>query len=413
MNGPSIGDYFQVRIENMTGEIRRESAETILGTNAEELAQYYAGKYSMQSIEIIKGPELSITEGVRDVPNYERDPMYRGEGPFRNMPFRLASVDVWLDDFPDLADFWQLNTSIFSLSESPRDFVINQNRLNKSFEIKGYGFELSDDQVANRVEEIVRSINQYIQWKNKDIEDGNSKILNSARGEIDKRRQAIEKNALLLDSLEKKISIPLVKQASTAAIKPKVQIKLAVERMKPATQPIEQYELDHGRVLDILRFIDEFMKSLERTSGSISSLGEEELRDLVLAHLNGVFEGRATGETFSKRGKTDIYLNIDKGNILVAECKIWGGVELLHKTVDQIRGYLTWRHNYGVVIFFSRNKNFTQARDTLRDNVINSSSYNSGFKQIDETHFVAKHLLEDPQKTVEVHYLIYDLPVKK
>ena len=41
--------------------------------------------------------------------------------------------------------------------------------------------------------------------------------------------------------------------------------------------------------------------------------------------LNAIFSGKATGETFSNKGKTDIYLNIEKGNILVFECKIWGG----------------------------------------------------------------------------------------
>lgn len=41
-------------------------------------------------------------------------------------------------------------------------------------------------------------------------------------------------------------------------------------------------------------------------------MGEEALRDVLLVSLNSIFEGKATGETFSKRGKTDIYLNINK-----------------------------------------------------------------------------------------------------
>jgi len=35
-----------------------------------------------------------------------------------------------------------------------------------------------------------------------------------------------------------------------------------------------------------------------------------------------------------------------------------GGKKLLHETIDQLRGYLTWRHNYGVIIIFLQNQKF-------------------------------------------------------
>ena len=212
-----------------------------------------------------------------------------------------------------------------------------------------------------------------------------------------------------MDGISKKISIPLVRRGPTEPVQPRIQVKKEVKKLKPEAKPVEEYELDQKKVLEILRFIDSYMKSLERTPRAVSTLGEEELRDLLLAHLNEVFDGAATGETFSKNGKTDIYLRIDKGNILIFECKIWGGKQLLFSTIDQIRGYLTWRHNFGVIIFFARNKNFTQVRDSLAAEVASSSSYINGFKEVDKTHFVANHSLEDDRKSVETHYLIYNL----
>jgi hypothetical protein len=395
----------------MAGEIRREPAETILGTSSDELADYYADKYSLPELRIVRGPEFEIIDEVRDVPEHERDSIYHGEGPLRNVPHKHVVINAWIDDFPDLRNFWNLNTSRFSFSHSPRDFVVNINRIGIGFEAKGYGFELKDDQIAQRVESEVAKLNQYIEWKNKDIKQGNLEVSNSAKNEIKARREALEKNDNLLRNLEKKVSIPLVKQVSTDPIQPKIKVKKAVKKLKPETNPIEQYELDQRQMTDILRFVDSFMKSLERTPGSVSKLGEEELRDLILAHLNEVFEGGATGETFSKKGKTDIYLRIDKGNILIVECKIWGGKQLLLRTVNQIRGYLTWRHNYGVVIFFSRNRNFTNVVSELKDNITKSESYISSFKKIGETHFSATHHLDDEQKQVEIHYLIYNLAI--
>lgn len=393
----------------MQGEIRRENEQTILGTNPEDLAEYYYDKYRLPEIEIIRGPELEIVEDVVDIPAHQRDEWYQNEGPLRNFPIKRGVINTWLNDFPDIRRFWPLRTSRFSLSYRLNDYIINSNRIGIGFDVKAYNLELNDDQVAQRVNSEVARLQKEIEWKNTDIRNGNAELKQTAVNEINTRREHLQKNDALLDGLSKKISIPLIKHASTEPIRPRVEIKRPIKKMKPTPKIIEQYTLDKERIQDILQFIDEYMKSLERTAGSLVSLGEEQLRDLILAHLNGVFEGRATGETFSKNGKTDIYLNIDKGNILVAECKIWGGKELLNKTVDQIRGYLTWRHNYGIVINFSRNKDFTRARNSLGESIPEIDSYVSDYRQIGDTHFVASHCLEDEQKLVEVHYLIYNL----
>ncbi len=130
---------------------------------------------------------------------------------------------------------------------------------------------------------------------------------------------------------------------------------------------------------------------------------------MLLSNLNSIFEGKATGETFSKKGKTDIYLNIDKGNILIFECKIWGGKKLYADTIDQLRRYLTWRHNYGVLITFARIKNFTSILKEAKNFIQESPSYTNGFRAIDETHFLSNHNLEDDEKQVQIHHLFYNL----
>ena len=131
---------------------------------------------------------------------------------------------------------------------------------------------------------------------------------------------------------------------------------------------------------------------------------------MILVSLNSLFEGKATGETFSHKGKTDIYLNIDKGNVLICECKIWGGQALYHKTIEQLLGYLTWRHNFGVMITFANQKNFLKILADAPVIIQGHTSYRSGFQKVTENHFLSHHKIDqDEAKDVEIHHLFYNL----
>ena len=123
-----------------------------------------------------------------------------------------------------------------------------------------------------------------------------------------------------------------------------------------------------------------------------------------------MFSGRATAETFRNRGKTDIYLNIEKGCILVIECKWWNGKGTLDEAVDQLFRYLTWRENYGVIILFSKNKGFSNVLDTVASTLKNNQSYSSGFQVTSQSNFMSNHTFpDDSEKIVEVHTLAYNL----
>jgi hypothetical protein len=71
-----------------------------------------------------------------------------------------------------------------------------------------------------------------------------------------------------------------------------------------------------------------------------------------------VFEGAAVGEAFSGLGKTDIHLRISRGEVFIAELKMWEGPASLAGAVAQLLDRLTWRDAYGVVVMFSKNAAF-------------------------------------------------------
>ena len=74
----------------------------------------------------------------------------------------------------------------------------------------------------------------------------------------------------------------------------------------------------------------------------------------MLAHLNGHYKGSATGETFRKKGKTDIRIEDENRAAFVAECKVWKGEKVVTEAIDQLMGYLTWRDCKSALIIFNK-----------------------------------------------------------
>lgn len=215
-----------------------------------------------------------------------------------------------------------------------------------------------------------------------------------------------------MDKLVERIGIPLKKKEAEAVTRVRLDSRPLVQRVKPKAKLPEEYVLDREKVIDIIEMIENSCRQFERTPQTYKRSGEEDLRNTILVGLNGVFEGRATGETFSVRGKTDIYLNIEKGNILVCECKFWEGPQLYRETISQLLGYLSWRSNYGIMMTFSKRKNFSRILDEIQGVVTRHESYKQGFRQLSPTHFLSVHeLLQDEGKAVEMHHLFYNLHV--
>jgi hypothetical protein len=288
--------------------------------------------------------------------------MYRGEGDIQ-WEFETLHITIPIQPNPRADNVIALQPSTFSVGWSPKEIALSRDAINFSFVIKGYCIDISDDQIAQHVQHQRDSIRGWLATLAKDIDAGNKAL-----------KEAI------------------------------------IKKLKPrASSPVE-YVLEREKVLGVIEILDNQGRQFEKTPKTYQGFGEEQLRDVLLVNLNSVFQGNATGETFSHRGKTDIYLAIDKGNILVCECKIWGGQALLLTTIEQLLGYLTWRHNFGIVIVFVRQQSITGILKTAADSIKTAASYKSGFRQVSESHFSALHRSpSDADKETEIHYLFYNL----
>jgi hypothetical protein len=104
---------------------------------------------------------------------------------------------------------------------------------------------------------------------------------------------------------------------------------------------------------DILGEIQSVTTAVQRLPKTFATMPEESLRDVLLVVLNNRF-GQATGETFSRRGKTDVFIPYggDERAVFIAECKWWKGAKAFRDAIDQLLRYLTWRDTRTALIVF-------------------------------------------------------------
>lgn len=154
---------------------------------------------------------------------------------------------------------------------------------------------------------------------------------------------------------------------------------------------------------------------MEKTPKTFYKFKEGELRDVILALLNGLYIGEATAEAWSKLGRTDITLVIPEGAILVIECKLWNGPSYYGKAIDQLFNYLTWHENYGFLVTFCKKGDFSKILERAEETTINHSTYIPNSWQLfkkSKTHSVSNHQFpENSKKEVKVHHLFFNLIV--
>jgi len=175
-----------------------------------------------------------------------------------------------------------------------------------------------------------------------------------------------EINAKINPDTSSIFTVPTIKKR----IIPKPEVSSKDKYHNFPTMSMEMY-------IDVLKVIYDAGKALERKPSLYKDKDEEGLRDYFLYLLETRYEGTtATGETFNRKGKTDILLKYSKDgtNLFVAECKFWHGKEEFFNAIDQLfENYLTWRDSKTALIIFVQNKDFTRVLKLIQEEI---SSHN-------------------------------------
>ncbi|MEK7571244.1 MAG: hypothetical protein AAB553_03130 [Patescibacteria group bacterium] len=388
--GESVQGYYLNIPKHIDAEVNNNA--DIASIDAAEYIDYLYEKYSLEPIERDTSRNVSLEEQKewRKHEGYLGGPIQTEVTQLRiGYPIKINSKteEVFALDWQIMPSHnWELDT------------------------IHGYIY-YSVMNTPQAVKNEVELLDRVISNKKALIEEKNPILKKKIAEIVEQRKKKISTDTERFNKLIKEIDIPL-EIINRDAVKPiTLGFKEPIKALIPPQPKVqEEYILDKAKVLTILEIVDNVASNWEAAPAAYNKLVEEELRNIILSSLNSVFAGKATGETFSKKGKSDIHLNIAKGAILIMECKKWAGEKSLQEAVDQLFRYLTWRHNYGVIIIFSNNQSFTNVLTTVKATIQTHQTYKNGFREINTSHFESQHAFpDDVHKTVEIHSLVYNL----
>lgn len=131
----------------------------------------------------------------------------------------------------------------------------------------------------------------------------------------------------------------------------------------------------------------------------------------MLLILEPNFQGSATGETFNKKGRTDILLRHEGSNVFVAELKYWHGNKAYIQTISQLLGYLTWRDSKAAVILFVSNKNFGAVLDSIQKSTTQHPNFLGLVNVVADGWYQYRfHINADPNREVMLAVQAFHVP---
>lgn len=168
--------------------------------------------------------------------------------------------------------------------------------------------------------------------------------------------------------------------------------------------PIPEY----NKILDCIHSIG---KMFERLPSTYAGKDEESLRDHILVTLQGLVAGSATGESFNKRGKTDILVRNQSSSEFVGECKFWRGKVVFLDTITQLLSYLTWRDKNTGIIFFVPNHDFSAVLEKVTEYVSEHPQFLRETGVRDKAwHNFEFRMAENTSSVINVAIMLYHIP---
>lgn len=394
--GPSLALYYAQIEEKARGLLDREKAEYLRAVDFEEYLDHLVSELAWDTLEWDRAgasiEPFTAKEQIRS--------QWDGSNVARNVERMRLRVPV--SHHPQRDQFMRYEPSQSRSSGEP------------NWRFEGDVLVVETGASKEAVERAFDEIDFWIGGRNRVIEQGNATIRARVEPIWKQRRDALDSQRSSSDSVVAELGITLHLDPASAhhpvEIRPRV-LRPTAGRPVARAQP-QPPALDRSTVVELVDFIDGYARQFETAPATYTKLEEEELRDLIIGMMNANYPGQATGETFSKLGKTDITFRVDDGNVLIVECKIWQGAVAYLEALAQLFRYVTWRQSYGILLHFCRLKNMTTAVTAAKQAVEGAASFIPGSLAVDAggSRFSSKHRHpQDPVKAIEVFHLFIDL----
>ena len=133
---------------------------------------------------------------------------------------------------------------------------------------------------------------------------------------------------------------------------------------------------------------------------------------MLLGTLNTHFDSMATGETFSKTGKTDIRIQFKNKAAYIAECKIWHGISEFKKAIEKLFSYTTWKDiKTSLIIFNKDNKDFSSIVNKVKIE-LNTNELKIKVSEISRNEWQCTFKkTADSQEVIQLHVILCDINI--
>jgi len=353
VDGNSAVDQWVDQIKKKIGGERKDY---ILGVDEEEYINYLISDFQLVPLIIQKESEkiehpLSSKEKLRGFP---RDFEFEQDVYTFTISYKYSGSSILFKVRPSS---WTMTSNEIFLNE-------NSNTVSFSFKL----YEQNSEKFQTEKTRAFHAAFTNVDNVNKFAAEWNNRLEGIVRSEFKIIKDKVLKENDFFAAINLSINKNTESIFSVPTIKKVVIPQPKVDKNKEfASNPT----MSQTMYVDILKVIYNAGKSMEKKPALYINKDEEGLRDQFLFILETRYEGiTATGETFNKRGKTDIILKYspDGTNLFVAECKFWRGASEFHEAINQLFDkYLTWRDSKVALIIFVQNKDFTKVLDTVKE----------------------------------------------
>lgn len=217
----------------------------------------------------------------------------------------------------------------------------------------------------------IDSIEKWLGWINDDIDEWMTQFRAVLEATVESRKTDL----LEMRKTEAQLGVPIEPDNAIAETYevPILKHRKPVRPVSRRTNESFEPEPSIGEIdfMNIITDIGSVLSMFERLAVTHAESKEERLRDQIIVQLHSVY-GAGSAESFSKRGKTDIYLPWGDHAVFLAECKWWNGPKAFKdKVLPQLLDrYIVWRDTHAAIILFIKNKNvssvISQATELIR-----------------------------------------------
>lgn len=404
----TLKDYLEGQKKDISLDLGKMSAGDIAVNDEAAIVKDYVNKYTIEPLKLDDNKkQMEHFETKVDVSG---DPM---RNPFRDKKCFITGLSLMLTiPYTGESYLWKLQPDTFNYSNTNRlKNVVPQEdeRGVLQVEFEYIQDEAQKEQIESDIQSEITTINTNLGSQRTQLSSYNRELEGFVSRCIKIRKNELKKTNELLESL----SIPIKPRKGMPDLKAiTVKKRLVPSRISSAKPVAPEPGIDERIFQDILTILRFMGRTFEETAKTFAKLGEEDLRNVFLAALNGYFEGEVSGEVFRKSGKTDICIKEGEGAAFVAECKIWKGKESVLKALDQLLGYLTWRDCKASIIVFNKgnvrfSKILTDIPLAIREHDLFEKELGSQIYE-GEWRFIVKHA-NDPGRKIILHVFAFDV----